>query len=87
MKCSCMCSKGPEGGSQVSGNKNSFSRTMNLAYQTLLVDCFCNFVEVSPPMLIHNLLVEAGVAPPGCEETECCPVRRSGPSLFDLTLP
>lgn len=34
------------------GSKNGVSRVMDLTSQTLLIDCFCNFIEVSPLMSI-----------------------------------
>lgn len=37
------------------GDKNNFSRTMDLSSQTLLVDCFHNFIEVSPLIFSHSL--------------------------------
>ena len=38
-----------------SGGKTNFSRIVGLASQTLLVDCFCKCMEVSPSVFIHNL--------------------------------
>lgn len=34
------------------GRENGFSRTMDLTSQTLLIDCFCNFIEVFPLIFI-----------------------------------
>lgn len=41
--------------SEASESKTSFSRIMDLTGQTMLVDCFYNFIEVFPPLFIHNL--------------------------------
>lgn len=41
--------------SEASGDKSNFSRIMNLTSQTLLVDYFCSFIQISPPMSVHNL--------------------------------
>ena len=49
----CQGSRGRR--SETSGDKSSFSRIMDLTGQTLLVDYFCNFIQVSPPMSVHNL--------------------------------
>lgn len=41
--------------SEASGDKNCFSKIMDLTSQTLLIDCFYSFAEDSPPMSVHNL--------------------------------
>ena len=56
MKPSCRCLKGPEAeGLAPLWTKTVFPRIIYLTGLTLLVDCFRNFVVVSPPMSIHNL--------------------------------
>lgn len=56
MKSKLQMFKGSRGRrSEVSGDKNYFSRIMDPLGQTLLVDCFCSLTEVSPPMSAHNL--------------------------------
>ena len=34
--------------SQASRNKNSLSRIVDVSGQTLVANCFCNFIDVSP---------------------------------------
>lgn len=49
------CSQGLRGrGLRLLGTK-TFSRVVDLAGQTLMVNCFHSFVEVSPPVFIYNL--------------------------------
>ena len=37
-----------------SGNRHSFFRIMDLTGQTLVVNCFYNFIEGPPPVFIHD---------------------------------
>lgn len=55
MKFRCTGSKGPEGGDM--GTKNSFSRVTDPTGQILLVNSFCNFMNISPLMSVYNLWV------------------------------
>ena len=47
--------KDPQGGPDASGDKNSFSRIMDLSGQIMLAECCRNFIDISILVSIHNL--------------------------------
>lgn len=55
MKSSCRYSKGQEGGGLRLWEQNYFSKIMHLTDQTLVINCFHSFIQVSPLLFIHNL--------------------------------
>lgn len=55
MKSSCKYSKGQEGEGLRLWEQNNFSKIMHLTDQTLVINCFHSFIQVSPLMFIRNL--------------------------------